>query len=233
MTTRALLLATLLSPLFGCQSQGNGEDSLDLSDLPFLAPVAAEAVVQVGGTYYFPSAFDPNFDELLNTCTVSLNAALEPVPETVLANFQRALPRGNDDFFSIQIQGDFVSWGLLDKESGEEWVSRPGGTLAGKCKIIPLEGTDLAQCDLSWAGEASRVREPQIRQAVVEMSCFFGAVPVCQLACGDGNSCTIDTCIPESGCVSVNRPEVSICDFAPGVDGRCTADGDCVITISR
>ena len=63
--TRLLLLGALFSALFGCNAEGDPQDSVDLSEVPFLAPWGAGAVVKIDKTYYFPSEFDPDFDEPL------------------------------------------------------------------------------------------------------------------------------------------------------------------------
>jgi hypothetical protein len=240
-----LSIALFLLIAMGCGDEGasNGGDS------PFqvFIPVASQVVVSVGGTYLFESD-NPDGEEPLGTCTVSLGgdsgdlALIEgpfiDAPDVVLANFQRALPRQSDDFFSIQVQGDFVSWGLFDNDTGARWSNRPDGELKGGCQ----GGGTGVLCHVLWTGEATddctsteNCTEPEVREATVEMYCLFSPEPPCTLSCGDGNPCTIDVC-RNSQCIRENLPVGAIC--GPGVEGPegrvpelCTADGECSLLL--
>lgn len=232
MTTRTIILALLLAMPFGCSgSEGEGEtNSFDWSRFPLLVPLSSQVVVSVGQTYSFSSNNPEDGGEALGSCTISLNGDLLVSPalristeDVVLANFQAALPRQSDDFFSIQIQGDFVSWGLSDKSLTEEWSNRPGGRLQGVCTAA--EG-GYVSCDVFWEGQATENRTSEPRAAKVEMKCLFIAGPPCSLSCIDQNPCTLGGCI-ESECVQIPVGEGSTCRLGEMV-GRCTAEAECV-----
>lgn len=232
MTTRGIILAVLLAVPFGCSgAEGDGEaNSFDWTRFPLLVPLSSQVVVRVGRTYSFSSNNPEDGGEALGSCTISLNGDLLVSPalristeDVVLANFQAALPRQSDDFFSIQIQGDFVSWGLSDKSLTEEWSNQPDGQLQGECKAA--DGARVL-CRVFWEGEATENFTAEARPAKVDMTCVFGVVPPCTLSCIDQNPCTLGAC-RESECVQIPLNEGSTCRLAETV-GRCTADAECV-----
>ena len=235
MTTRSLF-AVAAAVFLGCN--GGAEGSTDVANIPVLVPLGAQVTVQVGGTWFFTSD-NPEGGEPLGLCDIQFlefvlsgeGPLLVAGAELVLANFQRALPRGSDDFFSIQIQDEFVSWGLFDKGTEQEWSNRPDGQLSGSCS--QSEGGVL-RCTVLWRGEATDdctssedCTMAEVREATVEMLCAFGPVLPCTLSCGDGNSCTVNFCL-EGECQSIDADEGSWCEFGPGIEGECTAAAECL-----
>lgn len=230
------LLALLLGVSLGC---GDGEGAtggsgggtggsggtLDPSDFPLLFPVGSQVFVQVEGAYFFESASPEEGGEPLGSCSISPGLGL--VPDTVLADFEAALPPQSGDFFSIQVRGtDFVSWGLSDVRLGEEWSNQPGGEVKGDCAA----GENTVSCTVLWTGRAQEnfVPREEPPEATVELTCIFAAVPPCNLSCGDGNPCTANPCI-NSECRRISVREGARCDQIPGVDEFCSADARCVV----
>jgi len=217
-----------------------GANSFDWSQFPLLIPIDSQVVVSVGDTYSFSSQPEDG-GEALGSCSISLGGDLRvsedwviSVDDVVLANFQRTLPRGSDDFFSIQIQGDFVSWGLFAEGPvegrpdvlGKEWSNRGDGVLEGDCEAG--DGA-VVFCSVSWTGEAvENFTLEEVRRATVEMTCLFAQVAPCTLSCVDGNPCTLGVCM-DSRCVYRSIGEGRMCDVQPGVDEFCTAGGQCAV----
>ena len=244
MTTKATLLAGLLSLLVGCTPSGpGGEQVFDPNFVPVLRPVSAFAAVQSGNTFFFPGGRDPDFGVLLNTCAVAI-----PTLQNVLANQQNLddeLPiqslignfqsPTNDDFFSIQIQDDgFVSWGLFVEGPvegrpdalGKEWANRSGGTLTTNCDLVEALGVNaVVNCFASWRGEATEnFTLEDADNAQVEVACLYALSRLCQTICDDDNSCTFEACIQGQGCVYENRSQGSPCGIDLGAAGGGGAD---------
>ncbi len=213
----------------GGNGQG-GSDGFSLSDLRFYIPVAAAAVVNTDQTYYFPMDYSSELAAAFNLCTLNVVSDAG----TLVGNFQRALPRGSDDFFSFQYQffddgtDDFVSWGLSDQSSGERWVSVPGGRLESTCGPEGL----FVNCRFIWFGEANRETSPEGGNvpATVNVDCTFLERGVVGFSCfveGDcptDNECVLPLCSDDGSCAPAPIREGFACDLDPG-KGVCVGGG--------
>lgn len=211
-------------------------DPISLSEVVFLVPVSAAARVEIERSYIFPMGVSATQQAPLNLCTLSLDED----EGVLLGNFQRALPRQTDDFFSFQYQftdgsaDSSVQWGLGDKAATEEWSSVPGGLATHGCT---QEDVRSVRCAFLWSGEANGPNKPDTPQEILPASVIvecvfdqFGAGQyACLLsqACAADNECMIGICAQDGGCAGETPVQTGFpCTFQGGM-GICEG-GECI-----
>jgi hypothetical protein len=157
----------------------------------------------------------------------------------LLANFQSEM---SDDFFSIQVQDDSVSWGLFVEGPvegrpdalGKKWSNKPGGTVTTNCSyardaVGMNDASTFVLCVAEWEGQATENFTLEVvENAQVEVACLYSRKSLCDFICDDDNDCTADACIDGEGCVYENLREGRFCRFQGEAPGICIAGGECV-----